>query len=168
MKASLLARAVPALLLTGLLAGGLATPALAQTEAGSAAHNEGTQTSMHHGAASDQTLVERRIEDMHARLKITHAQEAKWHAFTRVMQENARDMDQAYRKRAAALPHMTALQDLESYAQLQQTRTHDVERLVPAFSHLYAALSPQQKHAADEMFRAYARKYQHPAQASSR
>ena len=80
------------------------------------------------------------------------------------MRENARDMDHAYRRRAEQLAQMNALQNLESYARLERTRSHDVGRLVQPFRQLYAALSPQQKREADQLFRAYAR---HHAQTSS-
>jgi len=168
MKASLLARAAPALLLAGVLTGGLAAPGRAQTGSGSAPGNQGvqTQTPTRQEGRSDRSLVEHRIDELHARLHITHNQERQWHAFTRVMRDNARDMDRIYRTRAEQLPRMNALQDLESYAQLERDRSRDVERLVPAFSHLYAVLSPEQKHEADQMFRAYARRYEHKAQTS--
>lgn len=48
---------------------------------------------------------------------------------------------------------MNALQSMETYARMEQTRVDAVKKLVPAFRVLYASLSPQQKRTADELFR---------------
>lgn len=163
MRASMRARTAPALLLAGFLTAGLAAPGLAQTGSGAAAGNRETRTQMRQEGDSGRSLMERRIDELHARLAIKRHQEPQWHAFARVMRENAREMDRVYRERAEHLPRMNALQDLESYARLERIRSHDVQRLVPAFSRLYAVLSPHQKHEADEMFRTYARHHEHRA-----
>lgn len=163
MRAPMLARTAPALLLAGFLAAGLAAPGLAQTGPGSAAGNREMRTQMRQDGDASRSLTERRIDELHARLDIKRYQDPQWHAFARVMRENARDMDRVYRERAERLPRMNALQDLESYARLERIRARDVQRLVPSFSRLYAVLSPHQKHDADEMFRAYARRHEHPA-----
>ena len=168
MKASLLARAAPALLIAGFLAGGLGAPALAQTGARSGDHDRRADAPMDHRGETERTLVERRIADLHTRLHITPAQSPQWRAFAHVMRENAKDMDRAYRRRAEELSGMNALQDLESYMRLEQARAHDVQRLVHPFRQLYAALSSEQKQEADRLFRAYARRSDHRADTSRR
>ena len=65
-------------------------------------------------------------------------------------------MDQIYQQRAEKLGSMTAVDNMQSYAQIEQQRAQDVQKLVPAFQTLYASLSDQQKKTADEMFRNYA------------
>lgn len=167
MKASLLVRAAPAVLIAGLLGAGPAVPALAQAgspatspaptpSTGGAAPAPGTrqpEAAMHND-------VEQRIADLHARMHITPAQSKEWNAFAQVMRENARDLDRAYRLRAEHLASQTALQNLESYARLEQTRARDVERLVPAFRALYHSLSAQQKRDTDELFRSFGRRHE--------
>ncbi len=170
MNVSLLARAAPALLIAGVLTGGLATPGLAQTGSHDAVRPDrdmhATQP-MHRQAEGERSGVERRIEDLRARLRIRPDQRHAWHRFAEVMRENARNMDHAYRHRANRLSSMSALQNLESYAQLERTRARDVDRLVKPFRHLYTALSPEQQREADHLFRDYARRHDR-AQGSSR
>ena len=58
---------------------------------------------------------------------------------------------------------MTAVDNMQSYAQIEQQRAQDVQKLVPAFQTLYSSLSDQQKKTADEMFRNYAAQTRRPA-----
>ena len=103
-----------------------------------------------------QNLVERRIADLHSRLRITAEQSQQWDQFTQVMRANAKEIDQSYQQRAGKLGSMSAVDNMQSYADIEQQRAQDVQKLVPAFRTLYDSLSDQQKHAADEMFRTYA------------
>lgn len=115
-----------------------------------------------------QNLVERRITDLHSRLQITPQQSQQWDQFTQVMRDNAREMDQIYRQRAEKLGSMSAVDNMQSYAQIEQQRAQEVQKLVPAFQTLYASLSDQQKRTADQMFRTYAAKAQARHQAAAR
>jgi len=107
-----------------------------------------------------QTLVERRITDLHSRLHITAQQTQQWDLFTQVMRDNARDMDGIYQQRAEKFGAMTAVDNMQSYSQIEQQRAQGAQKLVPAFQNLYASLSDQQKKTADEMFRNFAEKAQ--------
>jgi hypothetical protein len=62
-------------------------------------------------------------------------------------------MDQVYQQRADRLDTMTAVDNMQSYAQIEQQRAQDVQKLVPAFQTLYTSLSDDQKKTADQMFR---------------
>jgi periplasmic protein CpxP/Spy len=97
--------------------------------------------------------VERYINDLHARLQITPAEETQWNQFAEVMRQNARDMDQALMQRAEQFSSMNAVQDLQSYAQLAEAHAQRVQKLVPAFENLYNAMPEQQKQLADQVFR---------------
>jgi protein CpxP len=184
MKASLLAWAASALLLT-ILAGGVGTTGFAQTTAApatppatsapeaapSAGTSPGTTSSSttatgHHAAPSHarsatsgapgpimEQMAERRITELHARLHITPQQQAQWDQFAQVMRDNGKDLDQAYQQRAAATGSMNAVENMQSYALIEQTRAQDVQKLVPAFQAVYSALSDEQKQQADELFR---------------
>ena len=115
-----------------------------------------------------QSLVERRIADLHSRLHITPQQSQQWDQFAQVMRDNAHEMDQIYQARAEKLGSMTAVDNMQSYAQIEQQRAQDVQKLVPAFQTLYVSLSDQQKKAADEMFRTRAQHAQAGHQAAAR
>jgi protein CpxP len=103
-----------------------------------------------------QSLVERRITDLHGKLHITSQQSQPWDQFAQVMRDNAREMDQVYQQRAEKLGSMSAVDNMQSYAQIEQQRAQDVQKLVPAFQALYTSLSDQQKKTADQIFRNYA------------
>ena len=103
-----------------------------------------------------QSLVERRITDLHGKLHITSQQSQQWDQFAQVMRDNAREMDQIYQQRAEKLGSMSAVDNMQSYAQIEQQRAQDVQKLVPAFQTLYSSLSDQQKKTADQIFRNYA------------
>ena len=213
MKASLLARTAPALLLTTILAGGVGTTAFAQTTpstappatsaapSGTAATGSATTapattgtattgtattgtpgstattqrtTATHHATTTHHTqstaahaagqtmlqMAEQRITELHARLHITAAEQSQWDQFAQVMRDNAKDVDQAYQQRAAQFQSMNAVENMQSYAQIEQTRAQDMQKLVPAFQTLYASLSDQQKQQADRMFRYQAERAQ--------
>ncbi len=103
-----------------------------------------------------QTMTERvnnRITELHASLQITPAQTKPWNHFTAVMRANALDMDKTMRRRMNQLPTMNAEQNMRSYMQVAATHARDMRKLVPAFEHLYATMSPSQKATADQMFR---------------
>ena len=51
---------------------------------------------------------------------------------------------------------MSAVDNMQSYAQIEQQRAQDMQKLVPAFQTLYSSLSDQQKKTADQIFRNYA------------
>ncbi|MGA3398450.1 MAG: Spy/CpxP family protein refolding chaperone [Acetobacteraceae bacterium] len=183
MKALLLARAASALLLTTVLAGGLGTSAFAQTAAapatppaatapagtpssGAATPAPATTATTHHtrtthartaaSRAPGQTMAqmaEQRIADLHTRLHITAQQQSQWDQFAQMMRDNAKDLDQAYQQRAASFETMNAVENMQSYAQIEQTRAQDMQKLVPAFQTLYTALSDEQKKQADQLFR---------------
>jgi phosphate-selective porin len=103
--------------------------------------------------------VERRIKGLHAQLHITPAQKPQWDAFADVMRANAQDMDAAAARRAEQLPEMNAVQDLKSYEELAEAHVEHLQKLIPAFSALYAEMSPQQKEIADRVFRGRAERH---------
>jgi len=199
MKASLLARAASALLLTTSLVGGVSATGYAQTTAAptppaatspsgaasgapsgatsgtsssgaaSTAPTTTHHTTMHHAMHAQrrrsagetmQQMAEQRIADLHKSLHITAAQQPQWDQFAQVMRDNAKDLDQAYQQRATTFDKMNAVDNMQSYAQIEQTRAQDMQKLVPAFQTLYNALSDEQKQEADALFRNQAAKAQ--------
>ena len=98
--------------------------------------------------------VEQRIKELQAQLKITPAEETQWQQFAQTMRDNARDMDQAVMQRAQQFPSMNAVQDMQSYEKIAEAHVQHLQKLVPAFQNLYAAMPPEQKTRTDEVFRA--------------
>jgi len=96
--------------------------------------------------------VERHIAGLQRRLKITPAQQPQWDTFTAVMRQNASHMEAMQRARADKVATMTAPEDMRSYAEVVRAHADDLQRLVPAFDGLYAAMTPEQKATADRTF----------------
>jgi hypothetical protein len=115
-----------------------------------------------------QSLTERRIADLHSRLHITAEQTQQWDQFAQVMRQNATELEQTNRQRAEKLGSMSAVDNVQSFAQLEQQRATDMQRVVPALQALYAALSDQQKALADQLFRNYATSERARRQAAAR
>jgi periplasmic protein CpxP/Spy len=103
-----------------------------------------------HGKTSQ---VEQRINDLHARLQITSAQQSQWDQFIQVMRDNARDMDQTFQTRIQSMPTMTAAENMQSYAQVAAEHSQDMQKLSSVFQTLYGSMSDSQKRTADQVFR---------------
>jgi hypothetical protein len=101
-----------------------------------------------------QPRVENRIEELHAQLHITPAEQSQWDQFAQVMRENAQDMDQAYMQRVRQFSTMSAVQNMQSYEQIAEEHMKNLQKLIPAFENLYNVMSEQQKQVADQAFRA--------------
>jgi len=138
------------LVATAVLAGGFAAAAPPTTApAGAAAAPAGKMR--RHDSAAD---VEKRIAILHQQLQITQAQQPQWDQFAQVMRENAKDMEDTFKSRAASLPVMTASQNMQSYADVASNHARQVAKLVPAFQALYDSMPDSQKLIADKVFRA--------------
>ncbi|MDE3176276.1 MAG: Spy/CpxP family protein refolding chaperone [Pseudomonadota bacterium] len=100
-----------------------------------------------------QALVEARIRDMYATLKITKEQDADWNAFAQVMLDNAQAMDATAKQDGGDRDKMSAPENLNRYASIAERHAQNVSRMAGAMQMLYADLTPQQKEIADDMFR---------------
>ena len=96
--------------------------------------------------------VERRIAGLQRRLKITPEQQPQWDAFAAVMRQNAAHIETLQRERADKMATMNASDDMRSYAEVARAHADDLQRLAAAFDTLYAAMTPEQKAAADQTF----------------
>jgi protein CpxP len=167
-------RIYPALLSAALLA---AMPALAQAQAkpdhaqtAPATSAPATSTQAHGAAKADtyHAQLDQRINSMRQRLAITPSEETAWNDFADTMRANANNIEQAYRKRAAGLKTMTAPENMQDYADIEQQRAQDLQKLTASFNTLYGQLSGQQKQAADTMFRQYDLRRRQAHQAAAR
>lgn len=104
-------------------------------------------------AQKHEDAVERRISELHAKLKITDAQSKPWDAFAQTMRDNAQKADQSFRDRAQKLSTMNADDAMKSYADIAQMHADNMKKMSAAMSDLYAVLSPDQKQIADAMYR---------------
>lgn len=151
MKPVIRTLAVPALLSFAMLAPAVwaqTSPAPA-TSAAAAPKAAVTKTRAERRADA----VEQRITEMHDNLKITDQQSKQWDAFAQTMRDNANRADQAFRDRAQKLGTMNAVESMKSYADLTKLHSENMEKLSSAMSDLYAVLSDDQKHMADDMYR---------------
>lgn len=98
--------------------------------------------------------VEQRITNLHAALKITPDQDAKWKDVAQDMRENASAMDKLLAETRKTPPqNMTAVDDLKMYQKFAQAHVDALKNLLSHFEALYAAMSDAQKKIADEVFR---------------
>lgn len=99
--------------------------------------------------------IEFHITTLHASLKITSAQEPLWQNFAGTMRQNVVQMDAVYAKRQGGYGSMNAVQDLQSYGEVEDTNARNVQQLLPPFQALYDSFSPEQKKTADTTFSRY-------------
>ena len=135
--------AVPALAAPGVV--------FAQSAPASAATASAAPASA--ATASPAHSVEAHIQALHAQLQITPAEEPQWATFAQVMRENASQMEQAFQARGASLGSMNAVADMQSYAQLAQLQSDNMQKLAVSFQALYKTFPPDQQKLADGVFR---------------
>lgn len=99
--------------------------------------------------------VEKHIATLHAKLHITQAQEPLWQPLAAAMRDNVVQLDSVYAEREKTYRSMSAVDDLKSYGQVQQTHAVNVKNLIGPFEALYGSFSVSQKKEADETFRTF-------------
>jgi periplasmic protein CpxP/Spy len=103
--------------------------------------------------ASKGETVEQRISSLHAALKITPAEDAKWKDVAQAMRENAANMDKLVAEsRTTAPQNMSAVDDLKLYQKFAQAHVDGLKNLISSFSSLYEAMPDAQKKIADQVF----------------
>jgi hypothetical protein len=95
--------------------------------------------------------VKGRIAELHAKLRITAAQEDKFKAMADVMTANAQSLEALLHERAQDKA-TSADASLHWYERLVDAHAEALKKFVPAFAELYASLSDSQKKTADAMF----------------
>jgi len=96
--------------------------------------------------------VEKHIKDLHAKLKITPAEQSQWDAVAQAMRDNAAALDGAISKRDGIAEHGTAMDDLKAYGDIVQVHADSIKKLSAVFASLYDAMPAEQKKVADEVF----------------
>jgi protein CpxP len=135
--------------LVSILALGYGAPASAADAAKSPMQLVSTPAHAEHATVDD---VEDRIENLHKKLNITEAQTAPWNDFAQVMRDNGKTIRTIIASRTQTPKTMSAVDDLHSYQVLAQAHVDGLNKLVPSFETLYAAMSDDQKRNADAVF----------------
>jgi protein CpxP len=141
---------IMAVLASAFLVGG----AIAQTPDKTNSHppTDATPAAMANADAKRDAAVEQHITGLYSKLKITSAEESQWKKVAETMRENARELDRAIDKRDASIASATAIDNLNSYAEIAEAHAKNVKKLANAFSGLYSVMSDDQKKVADEVF----------------
>lgn len=126
--------------------------ACAQSLARSDRTADASPSAMMKSDAKRNAEVDKHIKDLHAKLKITPAEESQWEAVARAMRDNAEVLDRAIDKREAVAGTGSAVDDLNSYGEIVQTHANNIKNLSAAFASLYASMPEEQKKLADEVF----------------
>ena len=97
--------------------------------------------------------VEQRITALHAAMKITPDQEAKWNGVAQAMRDNAAAMDKLVATTRTTPPqNMSAVDDLKTYEKFAQAHVDGLKHLIVSFSALYDTMPDAQKKVADKVF----------------
>ncbi len=112
-------------------------------------------------AQKHEDFVEKRVTELHTKLKITDQQSQQWDAFAQTMRDNAQKTDEAMHDRAQKIATLNADDAMKSYAALAQLHADNMQKMVTAFTALYGTLSDEQKLTADKLFRYEAEKRHH-------
>ena len=97
--------------------------------------------------------VEQRITSLHAALKITPGEEAKWNDVAQAMRENAAAMEKLVAESRTSPPQsMSAVDDLKMYQKFAQAHVDGLKNLISSFSTLYASMPDARKKIADGVF----------------
>jgi periplasmic protein CpxP/Spy len=103
--------------------------------------------------ASSPEGVELRIKELHDRLKISKSQEDQWGKIGGQMRDHAKAAHELALARQKNATSMTAVQDLQTYAQIAQVHADGMKQFLDLFAPLYDGMSDDQKKTADSVFR---------------
>jgi Mg-chelatase subunit ChlI len=97
--------------------------------------------------------AEARIKQLQGALKVTEDQQELWINLTRVMRENAKDMDALTKDRAEKTKTMNAVEQMKFHSQITESRLDHMKKFIPPFEALYDSMSDDQKTITDTIFR---------------
>jgi hypothetical protein len=106
--------------------------------------------------ASAVDYTETQIKQLQGALKITEDQEALWNNLTKVMRENAKDMDAftdaRKKERAEGTKTLNAVEHMKLHSQITKAHLDQIEKLIPPFEAFYSSMSDEQKKSTDTIF----------------
>ncbi len=114
----------------------------------------GTKKSPAVARASASEYTEAQIKQLQGALNITKVQEESWNNLTKVMRENAKDMDALFTKaRDENATARNAVEQMKFHSQITEAQLEQLRKLIPPFEAFYASLSDEQKSITDTIFR---------------
>ncbi|MDD5169330.1 MAG: Spy/CpxP family protein refolding chaperone [Syntrophales bacterium] len=96
--------------------------------------------------------TEAQIKQLQGALKITEVQKEPWDNLTRVMRENAKEMEVFTKDRAEDTKTMNAVEHMKLHSQITEVHLNQLKKLIPPFEAFYASMSDEQKKTADKIF----------------
>ena len=97
--------------------------------------------------------TESQIKQLQGALNITEAQQELWNNLTKVMRENAKEMDALNKDRAESAKTMNSVEHMKFHSQTTEVHLNQLKKLIPPFEAFYASMSDQQKKTTDTIFR---------------
>ena len=98
--------------------------------------------------------TEAQIKQLQGALNFTKAQEELSNNLTKVMRENAKDMDALFTKaRAEKTQTRNAVEQMKFHSQITEAQLDQMKKVIPPFEALYASMSDEQKETTDTIFR---------------
>jgi protein CpxP len=101
--------------------------------------------------SSNAVRAEANIKEMHAKLKITAAEEEQWTKLAAVVRDNAKKLDELTSARIANAK--IAVEHINSYGIIAYAHADGIKRFAPVVAALYAGMPDAQKAQAVELFR---------------
>jgi hypothetical protein len=98
--------------------------------------------------------TEAQIKKLQGALNIIKAQEELWNNLTKVMRENAKDMDALFTKaRDENTTARNAVEQMKFHSQITEAQLEELKKVIPPFEAFYASMSDEQKNTTDTIFR---------------
>ena len=115
-------------------------------------HHHRHDKMMEHNPQEMAQHVEERISTLHDKLAITSEQEAKWSIVAQTMRDNEASIKTLVEARHQNAESLTAIDDLQSYADITQAHADGLKKMIVSFQSLYADMPESQQKAADGVF----------------
>lgn len=96
--------------------------------------------------------AEAQIKALQNELMINDSQKELWNDLTRVMRQNAKEMDALEKERAKNNKALTAVERMRVYSQITEVHLNQLNRFIPPFEAFYSILTDEQKEITDKLF----------------
>jgi TolA-binding protein len=101
--------------------------------------------------------TEAQIKQLQGALNITEAQQELWNNLTKVMRENAKEIDaltkERAEERAEGTKTMNAVEHMKFHSQITEAHLNQMKKLIPPFEAFYSSMSDEQKNITNTIFR---------------
>jgi hypothetical protein len=101
--------------------------------------------------------TEAQIKQLQGALNITEAQKELWNNLTKVMRENAKDIealtDARTKERAEGTKTINAVEHMKLHSEITKVHLDQLKKLIPPFEAFYSSMSDEQKNITDTIFR---------------